>query len=592
MTAPRTSEHRYWAVLLALLAFGLTGRAHAQVTAGRIVVLPVTGHGDGLAKEQHGADLVEAALATRGAPLVSMHDARDRLEATSRPPAVPDSADPDVLAREARAAVEHVAFGRSAAAQRSVEEVFRRAERALESLNRETKNARNVLDACLALVRSHLDGGGQRQDALDQAMRCRRMVPDVSPSEFTHPARVVGVLAEADNQLRRMRIGRLTVESAPKAGCAVYLNGRHLGVTPFRLDRAAEGEYRIQVECSSAPERVHIVRLGEAPVQLHVDTQLDHALRSQGRIALVYATLADVTKLAVQHAAEVALSVRAEEAVLVSIVAGYVQLVRLSADGATLLGRTRVAVPQNEDVPTPALAGALDALFEGRIEPEPATNGEGVSRTSAKDSEFSSLGAPAASTTGRSWRTRRLRIVAGSLGAMGIGLWTTGMVFERRRKDADDRLESFDNLEDPEMAEASKLAQEDYDRAARLRWLGLGGGGLLTAAVPLLRVDVSRGVPWWSYALGGVGAALATWGVLELVRDGECEAQLTGGGCSHARESAGKGGLLLAGAAPLLALPLDHLLEWRLGIRRAHTQARLLLSHDRVLVSVGGMFPR
>lgn len=273
-----------------------------------------------------------------------------------------------------------------------------------------------------------------------------------------------------------------------------------------------------------------------------------------------------------------------------SIVAGSMQLARLSADGATLLGRTRVAVPPNEDIPTPALADALDALFQGRIEPEPAANVEGVSRTSAEDGELSSLDAPAASIGGRSRRTRRLRIAAGSLAAMGVGLWTTGMAFERRRKDADDRLESFDNLEDPEMAEASKLAQEDYDRAARLRWLGLGGGGLLTAAVPLLRVDVSRGVPWWSYALGGVGAALATWGVLELVRDGECEGQLTGGGCSHARESAGKGGLLLAGAAPLLALPLDHLLEWRLGVRRAPARARLTLSGDRVLVSVGGTF--
>jgi hypothetical protein len=104
-------------------------RALAQATAGRTVVISLATQ-ESVAKEQRIADQVEASLSARGVPLVSMHDARDRIQAQSRPPVAPDSSDLDLLAREARAAIEHVAFGRSAAAQRSVEEVFKRAERA------------------------------------------------------------------------------------------------------------------------------------------------------------------------------------------------------------------------------------------------------------------------------------------------------------------------------------------------------------------------------------------------------------------------------------------------------------------------------
>ncbi len=55
----------------------------------------------------------------------------------------------------------------------------------------------------------------KREEALEHAMRCRRLVPDLAPSEAAHPANVVGVLAEADDLLRRMRTGKLTVTSQP-----------------------------------------------------------------------------------------------------------------------------------------------------------------------------------------------------------------------------------------------------------------------------------------------------------------------------------------------------------------------------------------
>ena len=54
-----------------------------------------------------------------------------------------------------------------------------RAERTLESLNRETARARQLLDACLSLVRSALHEN-HRDQALEQAMACRRLVPDLA----------------------------------------------------------------------------------------------------------------------------------------------------------------------------------------------------------------------------------------------------------------------------------------------------------------------------------------------------------------------------------------------------------------------------
>ncbi len=62
----------------------------------------------------------------------------------SRTSLTASDSDLDVLAKQAREALQHVAFGRTAAAEKSVREVILRAERTLESLNRETARARQI----------------------------------------------------------------------------------------------------------------------------------------------------------------------------------------------------------------------------------------------------------------------------------------------------------------------------------------------------------------------------------------------------------------------------------------------------------------
>lgn len=316
-------------------------------------------------------DSLESEFAAAQVPFIPLHDARDRFTARSRAAKRHSESDLDVLDRAAHETIEHVAFGRTAAAQRSVREVLSRAERTLESLNRETKTARSILDACLSLVRSVLQSG-KRDLALEQATSCRRLVPDLMPSQQVHPANVVGVLAEADNMLRRMHIGHLTVRSAPETGCSVYVNGRHLGTTPFRLERAAAGTYRVQVECGSTLARVHVVELGDQPISLFVDTQLDRAVASDPRLLLRYETAQDAREQAISHATQLGREIGAADVILVGLRNERAELLRVQVHDQRVVARALVPWNEPRGFSRRAIEQAIAALTEGRLDGEPS----------------------------------------------------------------------------------------------------------------------------------------------------------------------------------------------------------------------------
>jgi hypothetical protein len=94
----------------------------------------------------------------------------------------------------------------------------------------------------------------------------------------------------------------------------------------------------------------------------------------------------------------------------------------------------------------------------------------------------------------------------------------------------------------------------------------------MTAAVPLIRVDVKQGVPWWSYVIGAGGVGLAAWGAVELSQNNQCELSLDER-CIKGHETVGRGALAFAAAAPLLSFPIAHLLEWSLTKNESNTQA-------------------
>lgn len=567
----RMRRHIVRSLLSYALLFGTwlswTTSAEAQ-PFGKVVVVPY-GSPDPRAALA-AADALEAELGRRRSAVVSMHDARDRFTAQSRSPLTASKSDLDVLAAQANEAIQHVAFGRTAAAQRSVQEVILRAERTLESLNRETARARQILDACLALVRGALHDK-KRDDALEQAMRCRRLVPDLAPSEQAHPANVVGVLAEADDLLRRMRTGKLSVTSQPDTSCSVYLNGRHLGTTPFVLDRAASGEYRVQVECASTPAgRVHAVQLGDQPAQLLVDTQFDAAVISDPRLALQYGSEQELRALSVSHAVQLGREVLAEDVVLVRVVGERAELTRVRVQQGRVAARAQAVYRAGFDAA--GLSDVVAALLEGRsadpmtsdVAPVAAPTTPDIVRPTADVETHDALPAETTRPTKRTPPGRWQRPVAYVLAGVSAGLWTAGLILDLKAQSLKDDLVGSADTQ-------TVGSSQRFDRFSSARWMGVAAAPLGIASAALW-ISPRQDVPWWSYMLGAAGVASASYGVYELATAGQCS--LKGNGqCLRDKDTHARGALLLSAAAPLLSVPVVHLLKRTQALHAADVEA-------------------
>jgi hypothetical protein len=555
------------------LALGLSFASAATAQPlGEVVVVPF-GTPD-LDPSLNATSAVEAQLSNERVSLIPLHDARDRFTARSRPPQTASDSDLDLLARSAHDAVEHVAFGRTAAAQKSVREVITRAERTLESLNRETTTARHILDACLSLVRSALQSG-KRDVALEQATRCRRLVPDLMPSADAHPANVVGVLMEADNLLQRMHLGQLTVTSAPENNCSVYLNGRHLGTTPFLLERAAAGDYRVQVECNRTLARVHMVQLGDPPVTLLVDTQFDRAVSSDPRLTLRYPAPQDARDQAVSHAVQLGREVGATDVILVNV-HSVAELLRVHVKQQRLVARAVVPWSEHQRFPHPAIERAIAVLAEARLEGEPslkqntaevpdtAPTAQAVTApvvvVSADAPGESSIHAPVANdvTTKPTKRSTWHLWAGGTLVAAGAGVTTAGALLLRKRIDDGQRLAT--------MPQSLPLRREwnDARRAPRVA----GGVGLAVLASGLIvagsKLDLRRR-SWLPIATALLGTATIAVGATMYGGNGECAADMhPSTHCISSEHRTDRGYQVLMAAVPLLSFSAAQLVRWML----------------------------
>lgn len=580
--------------LLVLAAFSAqAGVVHAQ-PMGKTAVIPfgIPDGRDALSP----ADVLESELTKKRVRVVSNHEARDRFTIRSRTPLVASESDLDVLAKEAREALQHVAFGRTSAAEKSVREVIQRAERALESLNRETARARQILDACLSLVRNSLHEG-KREDALEHAMSCRRLVPDLAPSDSAHPANVVGVLAEADDLLRRMRTGKLTVKSQPDTGCSVYLNGRHLGTTPFVLDRAASGEYRVQVECTPGkPGRVHTVQLGDEPSSMTIDTAFDRAVYSDPRIYLSYETERAARRFLVEHAASIGRDVRAEDVVLVRVSGGEAELVRVHVAQNRIAGRARAGYSAAGFERT-SLTKAIAALSEGRIEAEPMgalepepvaapmkapVRGAPVEAAAPVAAIAAAEPTPAAEGGYPTWRKRTgyamipLAIAFAGVG-FGLDAWAQSLNHDLENSAASDTYVPGQ--------------QQQYDSASAAAWMGVASAPLGVTAVALL-AQPRASVPWWSYTLGVLGLGAAGGGIYAVAITDQCTLRTGNPGepstCLHHSETQRLGVLLVAASVPLISVPIFHLV--RRKSESATAQVSALQLPGGAVLSLSGRF--
>jgi hypothetical protein len=227
-----------------------------------------------------------------------------------------------------------------------------------------------LLDACLYLVRAYLQHG-DRPQARTQALECRRLVPDIAPEPTMHPPDVIGVLAEAQAELRAHEPPALRIESEP-TGCAAYVNGRNLGATPKELSQLSPGEYRLQVECETGVMgRVHRVGLVRGRVVARIDTLYDRVIQTVFDLSLHYATKDEERTRMARDAVETGRIVGATD-VVVARASGLltggkseVWLVRYRVSDGVELARTRITFdPAAMLLPAAELSRARKELTE------------------------------------------------------------------------------------------------------------------------------------------------------------------------------------------------------------------------------------
>jgi hypothetical protein len=502
--------------------------------------------------------------------------------------------DLDALARDAQMALYHVASGLPSKARSDVERALARADKVLESLNREAIAAQQLLDACLYLVRAHLQDRN-RDAAREQALECRRLVPDVEPDGTMHPPDVIGVLAEAAAALRQREPGSLRVESQPQ-GCAVFLNGRHLGTAPLELPQLSPGEYRVQAECEEGRAgRVHRVTVASSRLVMRIDTRLDAAVQTSLDLSLRYEGAEPQRQRAYGDALEVTRALGVAEVMLVLPVADahgattdVVQVDRIRVRDGALLAAVRLRIDAAGAVESAALAAAVASLRNGLqldhtvAEAAPIADLEGPAQVLAP-SEAALAGVHPKATRSASARGGRgadtsasaavvdaeegsprdradappttagvVLGVAGGLGTLtGLGLFAYQLSLEldySAQKDEGDVAAYRD----------TKQKLEDFDFVPLL--VTGSGALLLTASLPWLLPDAPE-LPTLAIASGIAAGALAITGAVLLAVGGGCDTFDVEGRCTHMLSTTRVGGLLLEGAVPLGAVPIVYLLR-------------------------------
>lgn len=358
------------------LAFALASAVatSAGAQSGILVVptLSTEGEGDGANAL---AGVLESELRARGSRFVDPSRAVERFEQVhSASPALPEQDTVQDLARCMDEVLGLTAAGQAVRARSLGRACLGLAETALETLNRRTEAAQQVLDGCLYQIRALLDGhrvqrasaSDGAREAIAEARRCRTLVPDLAPTVRMHPPEVLDVVAQVDEELRHARSTFRVTSNEP--GCAVYLNGRRLGATPFVRVGLPGSVYRVQVECGGVTGRVRRVQLGSDPVTLHVDERFDAAVHSEsGRLQLIYGDSFDAAAHRLQDGRTIAAAVRASEVWLLTHEGEThwrVDRVRI-ADGRVLASVRLSSTDPAQGIEHDAAGRAVALLLEG-----------------------------------------------------------------------------------------------------------------------------------------------------------------------------------------------------------------------------------
>jgi uncharacterized protein with PIN domain len=543
--------------------------ASGSVIRERWLVLPVRGaevddepdDRMGIEALHTGAESLRSELSARGEEVWSASRSSERFEVVgSAPPPEVSQGDIDRWVERSGAAVRYLARADYQAARRELRAAQRFAAGAAAELNREAARARQVLDTCLFMVRAYVETRNG-VEARRQARECRQLVPRVEPTAFRHTPEVRALLAEVDAEIASEAPGSLDVTSTP-SGCLVRINGVALGRTPLSGLELPVGNYRFQLECDEGVRgRIHRASIESGRSSLSFDAAFDRAVHTRPALYLSYeSTEAWAGRMA--HAVRVAEILGASGVIAVSPLTA--KEVRLDLHATERAPASAWVGVRDGTVDPEDARRALDALLEGRsvdfIGPHPIARGSWAAgqeqSTTVAASSAALVESPEAPGPGA--RRPRAQRVAGwsmlSAGAASIAASVGLHVW--RGKLGDDFSAMPANLD---------IAQRWNDVRVGVWTTAAFGGAATSAALPLLHPDYERG-PWWGWAAGVLGLGLTGYAIYEGAAMTRCPEPFIADeaatrACVQRGQEAGRLALALAGAAPLLTIPLVYLLR-------------------------------
>ena len=532
-----------------------------------------------------------------GQPTWDNKEAAERFEAVGSAPAPALSqSDIDRWVERSQSAVRYLARADYRGARRELQAAQRVADRAAAELNREAARARQVLDTCLYMVRAYVETKN-RADARQQARECRRLVPSVEPTAFRHTPEVRQLLAQVDEELAAEAPATLHVESEP-SDCLVRINGIAFGRTPVSEVELPVGTYRLQVECNAERRgRVQPITLASGPNRVLVNARFQQVVHTRPQLYLSYRDATDEARYRMVDGERVADALNARGLLVVTRPQNETLRVDLRAQGwkpASVWLPIIQGGLTAEDVER-----AVEALLEGRsvdfTGPQPITkpswHDEAQSRLASAEKPLDAEEAererglqPKTSYRARPKDQRIAGWTLVGLGAAGIG---TSLGLHLRRGTLGDDL----------IAEPDDLQQAQDWRDLRIGvWVGAGvGGAALVGALPLVLPDAlvqgdgESKVPWWAWVSGGAGLGLTAYAIYEAATLTTCPEPFIGNearvrACVDRGQETGRLSLALAGAAPLLTVPLVYLLR----PKRIHPSVSM--TADRAMIQVSGSF--
>ncbi|MDB4989314.1 MAG: hypothetical protein JWN04_4492 [Myxococcaceae bacterium] len=553
-------------MVMAWLAFGSWAAAEPPVPQQHrlFLVLPVTRADQHFEELERFASEVDRELAHQGLPRLPFQAAASAFEEReSQEPQAVTQEDIDLLYSESRLAAQANANRRYQEALDHARKVPEHLGAVTVSLNRAVANAREYLRSCVSSVRALL--ASQNLDkARHTARECRKQVPDLKPDPADTPPPVMAIFEELSRELHD---SMLIVDSEPAGpDCTVFVEGRPLGSSPFRMSATVGDHYRVQVSCGrGGAARVHPVTIGAATTNIRVDVAFDTAVRTSNSILrLTYERVDEDTMSA--HVSDVADALGVTDVMVVE---------KREEDGRLWLSHVRGEVLHAQPIPpshsSKSLATALDELLKRSSEPKASSNDLVTSEHDETDIVIPG---------GRQARSARKKnaswMLPTGLALVGAGIVTTAL--ETRA------FHSFVSA-GRDYRQYLPPSTHDYD-AAHEHWhhkrvspyvWGASSSVLLSVGGALLLPKLPKSARLWTgAALAAVGIGLVVGASIEMASGAACSATPPRSELIHcvgAQEKRDRGGLLMLAAAPLLVMPSILLAQHLLGGRSIRLEA-------------------